>query len=776
MSSALGLGLSLKPKADAGSILRVVTDGLKLYMPYKKKLGEVRFVGTGSTSFDGSDDYIDCGVTDIPTGVEARTMMIWVYQNGATGGDEGIFGWGETGGSEADETFEFFNDNTAGVRVHYMTNHSVGGYVLTPKVWTHICATYDGVTTSLYVNGVLDHTDAHTCATKADFCRIGSNNYSSSPNEFFDGSLKNAAIWSRALTATEVQNVMYKSYGSFSQHSRLASGLVSWWALDADSLGRDLSDGLGINNIATWNGYGGNSIAAGEDNSVEITYADDHSGFYSYFSDAKGLTTDLTVGAGYQISFDAKYTGGSAGSKVVIVGSTTITTSNLTTSYVSYEISFTSSNATTNHIKFSGLGASNVVSIKNIVLKEVQVEDLKSSNDGTIVGAIVDEDLYGGDTPVIPRGIDNAPTVQADAIGAGSASFNGSSDNISLGNDSSLQVGTSDFSVTAWVYRTADDGAIFGYGDTSPNPFFHIYENATEQLRVRINDGGGDTNMKSSASSFAEDKWTHIAVTIDRDSATGGKIYFDGIEATVDEDDFTSQQSTLVNGSVGAYIGARASGGSLSSFHAGNISQVGLWNRVLTQAEIQSVMEKTFEELTASEKTNLVSYWALDKTDGNTSNVVLDKVDETLGSELIVGGTFEDPDGTTGKAPSSITGWTVPSDSQSTVQVLKNAALFTGLGFHAYGEINQTITTVAGKMYKVTLDYNNISGNSVRINADGTLRVITSSAGQDSYTLYFVAGSTSQSIIIRGYVGIDQLANVDNVSVKLVNGNVGLLA
>ena len=35
---------------------------------------------------------------------------------------------------------------------------------------------------------------------------------------------------------------------------------------------------------------------------------------------------------------------------------------------------------------------------------------------------------------------------------------------ISLGNDSSLQVGTSDFSLAAWIKRTAaDDGAIFAY-------------------------------------------------------------------------------------------------------------------------------------------------------------------------------------------------------------------------------------------------------------------------------------------------------------------------
>ena len=210
------------------------------------------------------------------------------------------------------------------------------------------------------------------------------------------------------------------------------------------------------------------------------------------------------------------------------------------------------------------------------------------------------------------------PAEEVKFVGTGSTSFPGNS-YISCGNDSSIQVGTSDFSVIAWVYRTGDDGAIFTYGSTSPNPFFHIYENSTEQIRFRINDGGGDTNMYSSNNSFVEDAWTHLAVTIDRDSATGGKIYFDGIADTVSTSDLTSQNLTLVNGSVGAYIGTREAGGSLSSYHRGNICQVGLWNRVLTQAEIQSVMEKTYEEFTASEKTNLMSYWALN-VDGSDSH------------------------------------------------------------------------------------------------------------------------------------------------------------
>jgi len=56
---------------------RYVTDGLKLYMPYKQKTGLVRFVGTGSTSFDGVNDYITYSLTGMPTsGVVSFAMWV----------------------------------------------------------------------------------------------------------------------------------------------------------------------------------------------------------------------------------------------------------------------------------------------------------------------------------------------------------------------------------------------------------------------------------------------------------------------------------------------------------------------------------------------------------------------------------------------------------------------------------------------------------------------------------------------------------------------------
>jgi hypothetical protein len=459
-----GLGLS-KP---SGTALTYIKDGLKLYMPYKgaDTTKGTQFVGTGSTSFDGVNDYVNCGVTGIPTGNTARTMMIWVYQGTALGADRGIFGCGETGGSETRETFEFYNYN-GGITVHYAGGNSGAVTTLGQNVWRHIAATHDGSTVSVYIDGVLDHTDTgETLDTKADFCRIGANNYGASPGEFFQGSLKNAAIWNRALTATEVQNVMYKSYVNVS--GRLASGLVSWWGLDVD------------------------------------------------YTDSKG------------------------------------------------------------------------------------------SNDGTNSGSTLNTDLYGGDTPVIPRGIDNARTVQADAIGAGSASLNGSNDGdeIICGNDSSLAI-VGDMSVTAWINATnvTDVAGLIVKRDTGGTNY-QVDLNTARKIRVYA---GGDTVTSTTAVTLGE--WTHIASTVDSGATDGAKTYINGVQdATTGDVTITADDANLV-------LGHNEADGS-NGHYGGYMSQVGIWDAILTQAQIQSVMEKTYEELTASEKTDLVSYWALDEETG----------------------------------------------------------------------------------------------------------------------------------------------------------------
>ena len=195
-------------------------------------------------------------------------------------------------------------------------------------------------------------------------------------------------------------------------------------------------------------------------------------------------------------------------------------------------------------------------------------------------------------------------------------------DYIDLGNDSSIQMGTSDFSICAWI-KKASDGAnvnILSYGRQDASFwFFRIDDN--NKFEMYSNDGTGTSLI--SASTITGTGWNHVALSWDRDSATGAKLYINGVLDA--ERDGTDEQATLTHASHGMLIGVRrTTGTTLVQYWDGYICNVGLWKgEALTQAQIKSIMWKNYAGLTSSETTNLVSWWNLDEetaTDGTAGS------------------------------------------------------------------------------------------------------------------------------------------------------------
>jgi len=236
--------------------------------------------------------------------------------------------------------------------------------------------------------------------------------------------------------------------------------------------------------------------------------------------------------------------------------------------------------------------------------------DIKGGYNGSSSGdPTFNTSLYGGATPLIPRGFDNAPTVQADAIGTGFALFGGdtSNDKIVVADNSTLDIADA-ISISVWIkptvtstYKGIIDKGVMGdnlgdYGMYLSNanpPVLHFFLNGASKV--------------TTTDTITINKWSHIACTYDRTAGgtTEAKVYIDGVLSK--EGDFSTAiatSSTVLN--IGQYYTDNA------YEFAGNIKNVGIWSSALTQAEIQSIMEKTYSELIASEKTNLVSWWGLD--------------------------------------------------------------------------------------------------------------------------------------------------------------------
>ena len=86
---SLSLGSALS-KAG-GAISSYVKDRLKLYMPYASPK-EVKFLGVGSTPFDGSDpDYIGCG-DPVIAGTGDYTFIAWIKKTTDTANVRNIAG------------------------------------------------------------------------------------------------------------------------------------------------------------------------------------------------------------------------------------------------------------------------------------------------------------------------------------------------------------------------------------------------------------------------------------------------------------------------------------------------------------------------------------------------------------------------------------------------------------------------------------------------------------------------------------------------------------
>ena len=233
----LGLGTSLERSGRQRLVRTYVKDGLKLYMPYKgaDTTKGTQFVGEGSTSFDG-DDYIDCGNdSSLQITGKSITVSTWFKLDGDTDWDKIVAN--SDGGSYEDGFTLFYQDEKLHFSInHYSTNVAINAFTDYGN-WHHVVGVYDGTLSSanikIYLDGVLGTTtDNYTTDignTRNTYIGAG---YNSGVGDFFTGSIKNVAIWNRALTATEVQNVMYKQYNEIPTSSRLTDGLVSWWQLD----------------------------------------------------------------------------------------------------------------------------------------------------------------------------------------------------------------------------------------------------------------------------------------------------------------------------------------------------------------------------------------------------------------------------------------------------------------------------------------------------------------------------------------------------------------
>ena len=359
-------------------------------------------------------------------------------------------------------------------------------------------------------------------------------------------------------------------------------------------------------------------------------------------------------------------------------------------------------------------------------------------------------------------------------------------DYISVSDAASLSFDACSFS--AWIFVTdATDFPIIGKGVYNSTAEYQLKVQSDDKIHFWVADESvASCHIGRSTPTITsyENQWIHVAGTYDGGTASSGlKIYINGVQVDSANDEanagsFVAMENLGADVEIGKYS---------STYGDGYICNVGIWDAVLSQAQIKSIMWKNYAGLTSSEKTDLVSWWNLDSVIPDTTTFVYDNHHDdgdTLGSELVTNGDFTN----------GLTGWTKGTPASTTMTLnSENQMVMTESGEPStYLGAFTPIDLTEGNTY--IFQYDVISSDNV-----SQLRVGTAGPSVDQYShsnilytgtnpldgtppttkiVYFVADSSQASdnyLYIGGRDDVDSLV-VDNVSLKLVNGNTGTLA
>ena len=372
-------------------------------------------------------------------------------------------------------------------------------------------------------------------------------------------------------------------------------------------------------------------------------------------------------------------------------------------------------------------------------------------------------------------------------VSTGAADINSDADANEYISVGTITIGTGDISVSAWVYVTTFTNLTSTYGgiitnrqtaSTSPGIQLRVKNNST--IEMLIDDGGSDSTIASGT--LNTHQWYHVCGVWDRSDKQF--LYIDGV--LVNSGDITNENLTL-NHSENVLIGRLDTTG---YDFMGYICNVGYWNRVLSQAEVKSIMWKNYADLTSAETTSLVSWWNLDsaidstETVGVGSTTVYDNHHgggDTLGANLV---TSYEVVGT--QATSK---WIAFPDDGSALLTSDNNILTATIGGGANSanegaryEVTGLSGYAAGKTYKVQADlwlgtYEPDPTGAFRIQLGASGKNITLSTTRTTFTVYITTTDTSDLIFYQddadNSVGTFFIANV---SLQLVNGNTGILS
>jgi len=368
-------------------------------------MGGDKFRDEFSLSFDGTNDYIDCGDKSA-FDIQSFTISAWIKINDVD--YNGILSHYATNNG-----YNFFVNTDGKLRTYIGDNTGanslVSGTALGANKWYHCVTTYTSGTRKIYLNGVED--GSSSTAVTITF-PTGSLVIGEAIDAYMNGNISEVTIYDKALSASEVKT-LYNGREPYNHKEGVcSSNLQAWWrmgdgVLDShlsklEIIGDETNPTLGSNLVDSdasvfasgtygWEAIGNNTIA-NVSNALEITYVDDDDGAdFNLKAAETGFSTNLTIGQTYKVSFDTKINTGSARWIVYDGGNYHHAYDTTNTTFERCEINFVATHATTCKLKAYNMSSSEVLYLTNLVVQEV------NGNPGILKN--MDASAFKGETP-----------------------------------------------------------------------------------------------------------------------------------------------------------------------------------------------------------------------------------------------------------------------------------------------------------------------------------------------------------------------------------------
>lgn len=171
-----------------------------------------------------------------------------------------------------------------------------------------------------------------------------------------------------------------------------------------------------------------------------------------------------------------------------------------------------------------------------------------------------------------------------------SYSFDGGDDYIALGTDSSLTMGSGDYSIACWFQTSTVANQVFIACDdnSSSNGYYFLFLRDEGDVRFTLSSDGGTSNRSintTQTNTLDDSNWYHIVCTWNN-SNDDITIYVDGSEDSGAMDTTGAGGNSIDIGTAGN-IGRRPISNDL--YNAGNLDDVRLYNKELTATEVSNL-------------------------------------------------------------------------------------------------------------------------------------------------------------------------------------------